>query len=155
MLIFCLLLFQFPKIKTETFPPVTATGPPPPTNAGATTSLQRPSINASVVFKSMTRNKYGEIALSFHQLASIHRIHQQIVYFGILIKYIRKQKTNIKWLCGWDFHLVFNINCIGYILWYYYVRNLGSCICFWNKRGLIHDMVVRTSPFGLILGRIS
>ena len=81
MLIFCLLLFQFPKIKTKTFPPVTTTGPPPPTNVDASTSLQRPSINASVVFKSMTRNKYREIALSFHQLASIHRIHQPRVYF--------------------------------------------------------------------------
>ena len=29
----------------------------------------------------MTRNKYREIVLSFHQLASIHRIHQPMVYF--------------------------------------------------------------------------
>jgi len=98
MLIFYLLLFQFPKInklKTKTSPPVTATGPAPPTRADATTMANYQHL---VIFKSMTRYMYREFVLSFHQLVSIHWIHQPMIYFGRLIKFIRKQKTNIKWL---------------------------------------------------------
>ena len=155
MLIFCLLLFQFPKIKIKTSLPITVHGPPPLTNTDATTSLQRPSINASLFSKPWLGASIEKLHCPFIKLASIHRIHQPMVYFGRLIKYIRKQKINIKWLYVCDFLLVFNIYCLGYILWYYCLWNLGSCICFWSRRGLFHDMRVCTGPFGLILRGIS
>ena len=71
----------------------------------------------------MTRYTNREIALSFHQLASIHRIHQPLVYFGFgrLIKYIRekkkkKKKTNIKWLFVVERYQNTNITGSGYSL---------------------------------------
>ena len=65
MLIFYILLFQFPKInklKTKTSPTVTATGPAPPIRADATTTATYQHL---VIFKSMTRYMYREIVLSF------------------------------------------------------------------------------------------
>ena len=129
MLILCLLLFHFLKINKIK----TKLSPINYCHWSTTTNQRRchytTIYRCLVVFKSMIGYRYWEIVLSFHQLASIHRIYQPMVYFGRLIKYIRKN-NNFKWLCGYDFLVVFNINCVGYILWYYCLRNLGSCICF-------------------------